>query len=240
MTDRAVILVGGKGTRLAPYTAVLPKPLMPLGDTTILEVVLRQLANRGFDEAVLAVGHMAGLIEAFVGAGEKAGIAVRYSTETEPLGTAGPLSLVTGLDEPFLTMNGDVLTTLDYAGFLRAHRESDAEMTIAAVSRQNVVDFGIVESDAEGRLTGYIEKPVSAFRVSMGVNAISPSALDALAPGERADIPDLARRLVAAGRVVRVWPFDGYWLDIGRHDDFATAQAEFENRKAELLGDSLG
>lgn len=232
---RAVILAGGKGTRLAPYTTVFPKPLMPLGDTPILEIVLRQLATRGFERATLAVGHLAELMEAFFGDGSKFGIAVDYSREEQPLGTAGPLSLISGLSEPFLVMNGDVLTTLDYGAFLAEHAASGAAASVATKKRSTRIDFGIVETDTAGDITGYIEKPEHEYRVSMGVYAFSPEALSHIEHGERLDFPDLILRLLAAGKRVRSVAFEGYWLDIGRHDDFARAQEEFAAKRDEFL-----
>ena len=233
---RAVILAGGKGARLAPYTTVFPKPLVPLGDTPILEIVLRQLASRGFEEVTLAVGHLAALIEAYFGDGSQLGLRVRYSRETEPRGTAGPLALVGGLDEPFLVMNGDVLTTLDYSAFLDAHIASRADATISTFERTQVVDFGVIEADGCGTVTGYREKPQTEYLVSMGVYAFSPGVLDLLVPDEYLDIPALVLRLMAKGQTVRSAPFRGYWLDIGRHDDFALAQAEFAEHREEFLG----
>lgn len=235
MGSRAVILAGGKGTRLAPYTTVFPKPLMPLGDTPILEIVLRQLAGVGFSRATLAVGHLAELIEAFFGDGSKYGIAVDYSREEQPLGTAGPLALIQGLTEPFLVMNGDVLTTLDYGAFLAGHAASGALASVATKKRSTRIDFGIVETDTTGDITGYIEKPEHEYRVSMGVYAFSPEVLAHIERGERLDFPDLILRLLAAGKQVRSVAFEGYWLDIGRHDDFARAQEEFQAKRAEFL-----
>lgn len=235
MGSRAVILAGGKGTRLAPYTTVFPKPLMPLGDTPILEIVLRQLAARGFDRATLAVGHLAELMEAFFGDGSKFGIAVDYSREDQPLGTAGPLAFIEGLDEPFLVMNGDVLTTLDYRAFLDEHAASGAVASVATKKRSTRIDFGIVQTDDAGDITGYIEKPEHEYRVSMGVYAFSPAALGHITTGERLDFPDLILRLLAADARVRAVPFDGYWLDIGRHDDFDRAQEEFQSKRELFL-----
>lgn len=235
MESRAVILAGGKGTRLAPYTTVFPKPLMPLGDTPILEIVLRQLAICGFSRVTLAVGHLAELIEAFFGDGSKLGIKVDYSREENPLGTAGPLGLLTDLTEPFLVMNGDVLTTLDYGTFLAEHMESGAAASVATKKRSTRIDFGIVDTDASGDITGYIEKPEQEYRVSMGVYAFSPEVLEQVGQGERLDFPDLILRLLAAGKRVRSVAFEGYWLDIGRHDDFARAQEEFEAMKSRFL-----
>lgn len=232
---RAVVLAGGKGTRLEPFTVVFPKPLMPLGDTPILEVVLRQLAYRGFDSVTIAVGHLAEFVEMYFHDGAKVGIPVEYVREDAPLGTAGPLALIEGLDEPFLVMNGDVLSTLDYGAFLDEHAASGAAVSIATRVRTNRVDFGVVLTDEADRVVDYAEKPETDYLVSMGVYAFSPSALGLVTSGERLDFPDLVLRLVAAGEHVRSVPFDGYWLDIGRADDFAQAQIDFESRRAEFL-----
>lgn len=232
---RAVILAGGKGTRLAPFTTVLPKPLMPLGETPILEVVLRQLAASGFERATLAVGHLAELIEAFFGDGSKVGIRVDYSREEKPLGTAGPLALIDGLDEPFLVMNGDILAAVSYRDFLDQHGSSGATASILTTTRTTRIDYGIIEANANGDITGYIEKPTHDYSVSTGVYAFSPEALRFIEHGERLDFPDLILRLLAAGERVRSVPFDGYWLDIGRHDDFARAQDEFETKRGLFL-----
>lgn len=235
MGHRAVILAGGQGTRLEPYTTVFPKPLMPLGDTPILEIVLRQLAAAGFDRVTLAVGHLAELIEAFFGDGAKVGLHLDYSREHEPLGTAGPLAMIAGLDEPFLVMNGDVLTTLDYRSFLAQHAESGAIASVSAAQRTERVDFGIVVADERGRMLDYVEKPEHHYLVSMGINAFSPEVLEYVERGERLDIPDLIGRLMAADRDVRVVPSGEYWLDIGRHDDFARAQDEFAGIRERLF-----
>jgi NDP-sugar pyrophosphorylase family protein len=232
----AIILAGGKGTRLAPYTTVFPKPLMPIDETPILEVVLRQLARDGFEKVTLAVGYLAGLIEAYFEDGGRFGVALSYLREMEPLGTAGPLASLDPADEPFLMMNGDVLTTLDYGAFLDEHAASGAEVSISTFARSQVVDFGVIQADSSGAVVGYIEKPRTEFLVSMGVNAVSPSALDGMVPGEKIDFPDLVLRLIAEGRCVRSVLHEGYWLDIGRHDDFERAQRDFAARRAEFLG----
>jgi NDP-sugar pyrophosphorylase family protein len=231
----ALVLAGGKGTRLAPYTVTFPKPLMPLGDTPVLEVVIRQLVSAGFDDIVLSVGLLASLIETYFGDGSKWGAALRYTREDTPLGTAGALAAVSDLEDPVLVMNGDVLTTLDFAAILARHVASGADMTVSTVMREQAVDFGVVQTDGSGRVTGYLEKPKSELLVSMGVNVISPPALGFVHPGEPLDMPQLVLRLVGAGRFVRAERFDGYWLDIGRHDDLARAQSEFESMRPELL-----
>jgi NDP-mannose synthase len=236
LSRQAVILAGGRGTRLAPYTVVFPKPLMPLGDTPILEIVLRQLGRAGFADITIAVGYLAALIESYCGDGQKFGTRVRYSHEDTPLGTAGPLALIDGLDQPFLVMNGDILTTLDYGRFLDDHIASGAAATVATFSRTQAVDFGIVETDGD-RVVGYLEKPQTVYSVSMGVNALSPAVLARIRPGEPLDMPTLLLELMRDGEYVRAAPFAGYWLDIGRHDDFAAAAAEFAEHRAEFLGE---
>ena len=234
---QAVILAGGKGRRLRPYTTVLPKPLMPLGDMPIIEVVLRQLAAGGFDQVTVAVGYLAELLMAYCGDGSKFGLSLKYSREEEPLGTAGPLALIDGLrhGDTFLVMNGDVLTTLDFGALLQRHRASGAAATIATHQRQQQINYGIIESDQESRVTAYIEKPIHRYQVSMGIYVLEPAVLDFVPRGQYLDLPDLVRQLMAAGRPVLAYPFDGYWLDIGRHDDYEQAVEEFEAMRDRLL-----
>lgn len=232
---RAVILAGGKGARLAPYTVVFPKPLMPLDDTPILEVVIRQLRRHGCDEIVMCVGHLAELIMAFFGDGSRFGLPISYSREEQPLGTAGPLALIPGLDETFLVMNGDVLTTLDYGDLLRYHRQRAAAATIAMHRRTVKIDLGVIESDASQRITDYIEKPSYHYQVSMGVYVFEPRVLGYIPAGQRLDFPDLVLKLLAAGELVMGYPFDGYWLDIGRPDDYAAAVEEFARLREQFL-----
>jgi NDP-sugar pyrophosphorylase family protein len=232
---RAVILAGGKGTRLAPYTTVLPKPLMPIGDMPILEVVLRQLRIAGIDHVTMAVGHLAELLRAFFGSGERLGLRIDYSLEEEPLGTVGPLNAIGGLDQTFLMMNGDVLTTLDYGELVAQHRNSGGLMSIATYRRTVKVDFGVIETDSSNTLIGYSEKPVLDYQVSMGVYIMDPGVLAYVASHKRLDLPDLVRMLIADGKRVVAYPFSGYWLDIGRPDDYARAIEEFESRRGEFL-----
>lgn len=225
--------------RLRPYTTVLPKPLMPVGDRPILDVIVRQLARQGFERLTIVTGHLAELIEAFFGDGSKYGIAIDYFREDEPLGTVGALSLLDGLDEDFLTMNGDVLTDLPYGEFLDRHSASGAAASVAAHRREVQVSLGVLqfgeESDAD-RITGYIEKPTYDYEVSMGVYAFSPRALQLIEAGERLDFPDLVLRLLEAGEQVRARRSeDDYWLDIGRHDDYEQAMDEFERMRERFL-----
>jgi len=227
-TRRAVVLAGGKGTRLAPYTLVFPKPLMPIGDMPILEVVLRQLARLGFAEVILAVGHFSQLIEAYFGGGESVGVDLVYVREDEPLGTAGPLALVPDLDEPFLVMNGDLLTDLDYRDLYETHRRGGAIATVGTCKRHVRLALGVITYDGDRRITGFQEKPEFDYNVSMGVYIFEPRILDFIPRGEPFGFDHLMHRLLKAGERVAVYPFDGHWLDMGTPDELNLAIEEFE------------
>jgi len=232
---QAVIFAGGKGERLRPYTAVLPKPLLPIGDLPILEVVLRQLQQHGFTRATLAVSYLAELVERLCGDGMRFGLEVRYSREPAPLSTAGPLKLIDGLDETFLAMNGDVLTTLDYGALLDFHRARGAVATIATHRRTVTLELGVLEIDADGALVDYHEKPRYEHRVSMGIYALEPRVRDFIGAGEAIDMPTLLLRLRHAGERVLTYESDCVWLHIGRRDDYEEAVEVFERRRAEFL-----
>lgn len=235
---RAVILAGGKGTRLRPYTTVIPKPLMPVGERPILDIVLRQLKHYGFGRVTISTGYLAELIESFFGDGSGVGIPVDYVREDEPLGTAGALALVDGLDDDFLVMNGDVLTDMDYRALLAAHSESDAAATIATHGKDIQVSLGVLRFDDDSdasRLTGYDEKPTLSYEASMGVYCFSPRARAQIEPGERLDFPDLVLRLIGAGEIVRGRRSDSFWLDIGRPEDYEQAQEDFDRLSDRFL-----
>lgn len=234
---KAIVLAGGKGTRLAPYTKILPKPLMPIGDMPILEILLRQLKRAGVDEAVLTVGHLAELLRAFFQDGERLGLRICYSYEDHPLGTAGPLSLVKGLDDTFLVANGDVLTTLDLRSLVGYHRESHAAATIAMHRRKVKIDLGVIQRNGENEIIGYVEKPTYEFHVSMGIYVFEPHVLDYIPCDQYLDFPDLVLRLIKAGERVIGYPFEGYWQDLGRPDDYEQAVQEFETLRPQILGD---
>jgi NDP-sugar pyrophosphorylase family protein len=224
---RAIILAGGKGTRLAPYTTVLPKPLMPIGEMPILEIVIRQLERHGFNDLTLAVGYLAELLMAYCGDGSKFNVHLDYSREEQPLGTAGPISLVPRLDDTFLVMNGDLLTTVDYSKMLAYHRERGAMATIACYQRDVKIDLGVIEVDDENFVANYIEKPTYHYAVSMGIYMFEPAVLKFIEANQYLDLPNLVIKLMKAGHKVNVFNFDGYWLDIGRHDDYERAIEEF-------------
>ncbi|MEU4086396.1 sugar phosphate nucleotidyltransferase [Streptomyces aureus] len=232
----AVILAGGKGVRLRPYTTALPKPLVPIGDQhAILEIVLRQLASCGFTSCTIAVGHLGGIIRAYVGDGAKWGMAIDYSTEESPLGTMGPLlTMRDRLPESFLVMNGDVLTDLDFGDVLAQHRISGAPLTIATYARKVRIDFGVLTTD-DRKVVAFTEKPSMDYRVSMGVYGLSRSTLENYTPGLPLGFDELVLDLLSGGDEPHAYAFDGYWLDIGRPDDYDRANAEFTTRKSLLL-----
>jgi len=233
-------MAGGRGTRLKPFTMVLPKALVPVGDTPILEILVRQLRHRGFDDLVLTVGYLGELLEAYFH-GERAddlGVRVSFVRERKPLGTAGCLGLVPGLSESFLVLNADVLTTLDYRRFFEHHLARGAVMTIAACERRERLDWGVLETTEEGRLAAYVEKPERSAWVSMGIYACEPAVLSYLRPDEPLDIPELTARLLADGRHVEVYRSLDYWLDLGHPRDYARAAEDFETRRHEFLPES--
>jgi NDP-sugar pyrophosphorylase family protein len=232
---RAVILAGGKGTRLAPYTTVLPKPLMPIGEMPILEIVIRQLALHSFNDLTLAVGYLAELLMAYCGDGSKFGVNIGYSREEQPLGTAGPISLVPDLNDTFLVMNGDLLTTIDYSAMLQYHRQRGALATIACFQRDVKIDLGVIEVDQNNWVANYIEKPTYHYSVSMGIYIFEPQVVNYIPKNQRLDLPDLVKLLMKDGRQVNVYHFDGYWLDIGRHDDYEKAMEEFAANRGQFI-----
>ena len=232
---RAIILAGGKGTRLAPYTTVLPKPLMPIGEMPILEIVMRQLVNHGFDDLTLAVGYLGELLMAYCGDGSKFGATLEYSREVQPLGTAGPIALVPNLNETFLVMNGDLLTTIDYSAMLKNHRERGVLATIACYQRDVKIDLGVIDVDSDNWVVNYIEKPTYHYEVSMGIYIFEPAILNYIPLNQKLDLPDLMLKLLKEGQKVNVFKFDGYWLDIGRPDDYERAIDEFAKHRQEFI-----
>ncbi len=236
---KAVVLAGGKGARLAPYTKILPKPLMPIGDMPILEVLLRQMKRAGINEVIITVGHLAKLLCAFFQDGERLGLKIHYSFEDHPLGTAGPLSLVGGLDDTFLVSNGDVLTTLNFQSLVDYHRNQGAILTIASHVRHVRIDFGVIRTNLNNEIVGYIEKPTNELLVSMGVYVFEPRVLAYIGYNEYLDLPDLVLKLIEAGERVQTYPYEGYWMDLGRVDDYEHAAQDFETMKDQFLGEEV-
>jgi NDP-mannose synthase len=234
MTD-VVVLAGGKGTRLAPYTTVFPKPLMPVGDMPVLEILLRRLAADGFERVHLAVGHLAELIEAYFGDGGRFGIELLYWREDTPLGTAGPLATIETSAEQLLVMNGDLFTTLPFQDLLAHHEQTGATATIAVLRREIPIEFGVVHVE-DDRIAGFEEKPTISYDVSMGVYVFQRSVVELIEPGAPLDFPELLERLLERGERVGAFRSDSFWLDIGRPEDYALAVEQFEELRAEFLG----
>lgn len=232
---RVIILAGGKGKRLEPYTTVLPKPLMPIDDMPILEVMIRQLKYYGFTNITLAVGHLGGLIRAYCGDGKKFGVQLDYSQEDEPLGTAGPISLVKGLTESFLVMNGDILTDMDYNAIVRYHKKSKAIATLGLFKKNITIDLGVIKADDDGVIDDYVEKPTIHYEISTGIYVFESSIKRYIPKGKRLDLPELIILLTRNGEKVVGYRFDGFWLDIGRVDDYCEATKLFRNEKSRFL-----
>jgi NDP-mannose synthase len=232
---KAVVLAGGKGARLAPYTKVLPKPLMPIGDMPILEVILRQMKLAGITDVVLTVGHLSELLRAFFQDGSRLGLDISYSYEDSPLGTAGPIAFVPNLNETFLVMNGDVLSTLSLSELIRFHKEQNAIATIATHHRQVKIDLGVIQWDGGAHIIGYIEKPSYDYSVSMGIYVFEPAVLAYIPKGEYYDFPDLVKKLIEKGEKVVGYRFDGYWQDLGRPDDYESATQDFDHMRSQFL-----
>jgi NDP-sugar pyrophosphorylase family protein len=235
---RAVILAGGRGTRLMPFTASFPKPLMPLGDAPVVELLIQSLLRSGICDITLTLGHLAELVQAYFHHRRRllSQLNLSYVVEDEPTGTAGSLALVPGLDDTFLVMNGDLLTDLDFHKLVTFHRQQGAALTIATQRRHVKIDLGVLEFDQSAAITDYIEKPEQAYHVSMGVYVYEPEVLRHIAPGEYLDFPDLVLRLLASGQRVCAYLTDCLWLDIGRPDDYAVAQQLFAERKERAEG----
>lgn len=235
-----VILAGGKGVRLRPYTTAFPKPLVPIGDQyAILEIILRQLRIHGFRTVTMAIGHLGSLIRAFVGDGSKWGLDVTYAEEDTPLGTMGPLFyFLDQLPENFLVMNGDVLTNLNYGDFLRFHARSGAPLSVATYKRDVKIDFGVLETQ-DGRIVRFTEKPTLYYSVSMGIYALSRKTLEPYPVGQPFGFDQLVLDLLARGTPPASYPFEGYWLDIGRPDDYDEANRTFDQLRPLLLPDQV-
>jgi len=232
---RAVVLAGGKGTRLAPYTRIIPKPLMPIGDMPILEIMLRQMKRAGIRQVTLTTGYLDNLLRLFFLDGRRLGLKIDYVREEKPLGTSGPLANVKGLTRTFLVTNGDVLTDLDFAELIAYHQQQGAIATIATHKRKVTINLGVVDVDKDNTVTDYLEKPDFNYLVSMGLYVFEPRVLNYIAKDEYLDFPDLVRSLIAAGEKVNSFIFKGYWEDLGRPDDYERASADFERNRSQFL-----
>lgn len=233
---KVVILAGGKGKRLEPYTTILPKPLMPIGNLPVLEILIKGLEKHGFKEIILATGYLSELLMAYFKDGNKCGVKIEYSKEEEPLGTAGPLKQIPNLESAFLVMNGDILTVLDYSKLLAFHKQKKGVLTVAMHQRKVGIDFGVVVVNKENNIIGYNEKPTLKYLVSMGIYIFEPKALDYIKEGESIDFPDLVKRLLKNGEKIWGYLSKDYWFDIGRHDDYKRAVKDFEAMEGMFLG----
>ena len=231
-----VVLAGGKGTRLAPYTTVLPKPLMPIGEMPVLEILIRRLAASGYRRVHLAVGYLAELIEAYFGDGSRFGVELGYLRETEPRGTAGPLAELQTGAERLLVMNGDLFTALDFGALVHHHVSSGASATIAVRQRDVEIEFGVIKLDGD-RIVGFDEKPTLVYDVSMGVYVFERRVTELIPRGRYFDFPHLVYELLDRGWPVSAYRSTDFWLDIGRREDYELAQEHFEELRPTLLGD---
>jgi len=231
---QAVIMAGGNGSRLHPYTSVIPKPLIPINNVPIIEIIVKQLRHYGFSKISIALGYLAELIKAFLGDGSKYGLHIDYSIEATPLGTISPLTLLQDLESTILVMNADLLTTLDYRAFMDFHRAQSAAVTIGTCCKAIPTDLGVVETNGEYRLRQYLEKPEIKINVSMGVYAFESRLLAYLPKDQPVHFPDFINQLIQRGENVIGYPFKGYWLDIGRHCDYDRAVREFNQIRGEL------
>ncbi|MCX6689108.1 MAG: sugar phosphate nucleotidyltransferase [Methanoregula sp.] len=232
---QAIILAGGKGRRLMPYTTVLPKPLMPIGDYPIIEVILRQLKRCGFSKVSICTGYLHELIHAYLDSNKTLGLKIAYSHEKIPLGTIGPLRLIDNLNDTFLVMNGDILTDLDYRKLIEAHKKYGAIATVATYKRDVNIDFGVLEQNAEHKIIAFREKPTFHFDVSMGIYVFSKKILDYVPADTPFGFDQLMYALTERNEAVYSYPHTGYWLDIGRPDDYARSIEEFERYKDRFL-----
>ncbi|MDC0954975.1 sugar phosphate nucleotidyltransferase [Alphaproteobacteria bacterium] len=234
MSKRAVVLAGGLGTRLKPYTVALPKPLMPVGDYSILEIIIRQLAMTGFTRITLAVNHQANIIAAVFGDGKKWGVDIDYSLETTRLGTMGPIKIIDNLPENFLVLNGDVLTDLNFGKFYNYHVAEKNLFTISSFERKQKIDYGVLEIEGN-KLNGFREKPEFALEVSMGVYMVSRRVVDLIPPEVNFGFDQLMKLLINKKKLVDVIKHQGYWFDIGRHEEFSDAVDFFEANANKFL-----
>lgn len=228
---QAIVLAGGKGQRLLPHTIELPKPLMPLDDRSVLEHLLQRMKESGVTRVCLAVNHLAEMIENLVGDGSAFGLEVTYTRETAPLSTVAPLKLVDNLDDSFLVVNGDILTDIDFSEVFTAHAQSSCELTVVTSKRHGIIDYGVIETDADDRITDFKEKPSFDYKVSCGIYCFTKSILSLVPDNQPFGFDQLVLLMLAENKPINTFLFDGYWLDIGRPDDYARAKEDLERLK---------
>ncbi|MBN2442797.1 MAG: NTP transferase domain-containing protein [Spirochaetales bacterium] len=228
---QAIILAGGKGTRLYPYTVSIPKPLIPIGDSPIIEIVLKQLAGAGFTDVILALGYMADMLQAYIGDGSRYGLNVTYSIEDKPLGTIAPLKLMKGLRENFLVMNGDLLTDINYKALFEYHIKMNAKATVATYIKKTKLQLGVLENNEEKRIVSFREKPVLEHKVSMGIYIYNQSIIEYIPEDEYFGFDTLMYKMTDNNDRAFSYEFNGRWFDIGMHEDLVKASEEFLNNK---------
>lgn len=231
---QAVILSGGEGARLKPYTTILPKPLMPIGNKAVLELVLLQLKNAGFKEYVFSVGYLAELIEAYFRNGSKWGVRIRYSRENKPLGTAGPLSIIDKLDDNFLVMNGDILCDINYRDLYKRHCRQKGDITLCSYKKKIKIDLGVLNIQ-NNKLSDYIEKPEYMFQVSMGIYMLNKRIIKHIPKNKKYDFPALIKDKLNTSVRMNIYRFRGQWYDIGRIDDYQLVLSEYVNNPGMFL-----
>ena len=232
---QTVILAGGKGARLNPYTAILPKPLVPVGEYPILEIIIRQLKKCGIEDLIISTGHLAQLIESYFGDGRRLGVKIRYVKEAKPLGTAGAIGIIDGLKDNFIVMNGDILTTLNYKRLFDFHLAKKGLAAIGITRRLIKDEYGVIEVGRNSELGNYIEKPTHSFYVSMGVNVLNIRCRDYIERNESIGMPELFLRIKKDKKKVYCYENRDFWLDIGRIEDFRAAQEVFINNKHKFI-----
>jgi NDP-sugar pyrophosphorylase family protein len=221
---KVVIQCGGRGTRLKPYTMVLPKPLMPVGSKPVLEMLLKWLRRNNMREIFVTTGYLGHLIRTACGDGRQWDLNIHYTEENEPLGTIGPLSLLRDkLNSTFLVINGDVVTDLSLNAFVGCHRQHGGSLTVATMIRTIKTNFGMIE-DRDGRITKFKEKPVLSHAVSMGIYCMEPAVLDHIPSDVPFGFDDLVLCMLDRNIPVFTFRHNGMWLDIGRVEDFQKAQ----------------
>ncbi len=233
---KAVIQAGGQGTRLRPYTMILPKPLMPLGGVPVIEVMLKWLRRNGTEQAYITTGYLGHLIKALCGDGSQWNMNIDYSIEPEPLGTVGALTLLKQqLTETFYVMNGDLLTDLDLHAFRDFHRQHGGMLSVATTLKTVKVDLGVLELSGD-TVSAFSEKPVLEYTVSMGVYCMEPDVLELIPSGIPYGFDDLMHQMLDKNLPVHVYKHNGLWMDIGRPEDFQKAQESCENYEQRMLG----
>ena len=236
---QAIVMAGGLGTRLRPFTITIPKPLLPLGDKPIIDILLAQLHQAGFTKVKVCLGFMASLFQNFLGDGSRHGLTIDYVLEEKPLGTAGALRTISDLEEDFLVLNGDTLTDLNFGALLEAHKSAGVYGTICTAKIDEFVDYGVVEFDSETQhLIRYIEKPTRHYHVSTGIYGLSKRILDFAVPDEsgRLDMPDLFRTAASKGRPILCYTQENaYWRDIGRFDHYEAASKDYQENPGRFL-----